>query len=314
MTKQSVVCIVGPTASGKTALSIALAKQYNAEIVSADSMQIYCGLDIGTAKPSVIEQDGIVHHMLDVVSPFEDYSVARYVEEAEHVISDIHARGKLPIIVGGTGLYIDSLMRGATFAAQVQDENFRAEMEAYARENGNHALHERLREIDPVQASRLHENDVKRVIRALEVYHTTGKCLSEHNAETADLPQKYHACWLGLTYENRQVLYERIDRRVDKMIAEGLMTELKEIQTRGISRDATAMQAIGYKELWDVPFGEPIEVAAERLKQATRRYAKRQLTWFRRNKKIHWLTVDRTENFDSLLLESTNFIQNCDIM
>jgi len=166
MTKQSVICIVGPTASGKTALSIALAKQYNAEIVSADSMQIYRGLDIGTAKPSLMEQDGVTHHMLSIVSPFEDYSVARFVEEAERVISDIHARGKLPIIVGGTGLYIDSLMRGATFAAQVQDENYRAEMEAFACENGNHALHGKLCEIDPVQASRLHENDVKRVIRA----------------------------------------------------------------------------------------------------------------------------------------------------
>lgn len=314
MTKQSVVCIVGPTASGKTALSIALAKQYNAEIVSADSMQIYQDLDIGTAKPSLMEQDGVKHHMLSIVSPFEDYSVARYVEDAERVISDIHARGKLPIIVGGTGLYIDSLMRGATFAAQVQDENFRVEMEKFAQEFGNHALHEKLREIDPNQASRLHENDVKRVIRALEVFHTTGKCLSEHNAVTADLPQKYHAYWLGLTYENRQILYDRIDLRVDQMLEDGLLEELRTIQEKGISRDATAMQAIGYKELWDVPFGEPLEVASDRLKQATRRYAKRQLTWFRRNRNIHWLTVDRAENFDSLLRESTNFIQNCDII
>ncbi len=314
MKKQSVVCIVGPTASGKTALSIALAKQYDAEIVSADSMQIYRDLNIGTAKPSVSERDGVVHHMLDVVSPFEDYSVARYVEEAERVISDIHARGKLPIIVGGTGLYIDSLMRGATFAAQVQDENFRVEMEVFAKENGNFALHQKLRAIDPAQADRLHENDVKRVIRALEVYHTTGKLLSEHNAETADLPQKYNACWLGLAYENRQVLYDRIDRRVNMMIEAGLMEELQSVQAQGISRDATAMQAIGYKELWDVPFGEPLEIAVERLKQATRRYAKRQLTWFRRNQRIHWLSVDCAENFDSLLLESTSFIQNCDII
>lgn len=314
MPKQSVICIVGPTASGKTALSIALAKKYNAEIVSADSMQIYKGLDIGTAKPSAEEQDGVLHHMIDVVSPFEDYSVARYVEDAEKVIAEIHARGRLPIIVGGTGLYIDSLMRGATFASQVEDLSYRSEMEAFALRNGNQALHDLLREVDSLQAEKLHVNDVKRVIRALEVYRTTGERLSQHNQSTADLPQKYHACWIGLTYHDRQRLYDRIELRVDMMLKDGLLDELKMIQTQGISREATAMQAIGYKELWDVPFGEPLEVAAERLKQATRRYAKRQLTWFRRNERIHWITADLAENFDAILRQSTDFIQNCDIM
>lgn len=314
MRKQPLICIVGPTASGKTALSIALAKQYHSEIVSADSMQIYCGLNVGTAKPTEEERQGIPHHMLDVVSPFEDYSVARYVAEAEEAIGAIYSRGNLPIVVGGTGLYVDSLVRGATFAAQVQDESFRAEMEAFAKENGNRALHEKLQAVDPLQAERLHENDIKRVIRALEVYHTTGKCLSEHNRNTADLPPKYELCQIGLTFHNRQVLYDRIDRRVDLMLEQGLLEELKGIQQKGISREATAMQAIGYKELWDVPFGEPLELAADRLKQATRRYAKRQLTWFRRNPNIHWLEVDLAENFDALLRESTDFIQNCGII
>ncbi len=314
MPKQSVICVVGPTASGKTALSIALAKKYNAEIVSADSMQIYKGLDIGTAKPSTEEQDGVLHHMIDVVSPFEDYSVARYVEDAEKVILEIHARGRIPIIVGGTGLYVDSLMRGATFASQVEDLSYRSEMEAFALREGNQALHDLLRAVDPLQAEKLHVNDVKRVIRALEVYHTTGERLSQHNQNTADLPQKYHACWIGLTYQDRQRLYDRIGLRVDMMLEDGLLEELKMIQAQGISREATAMQAIGYKELWDVPFGEPLEVAAERLKQATRRYAKRQLTWFRRNGRIHWIKADLAENFDAILRQSTDFIQNCDIM
>ncbi len=314
MVKSSVVCIVGPTASGKTALSLALAKKLDGEIVSADSMQIYCGLDIGTAKPTAEEQMCAKHHMIDVVSPFEDYSVARYVEEAEQCIAEIHARGKLPIIVGGTGLYVDSLMRGATFAAQVEDLSYRAEMEAFAKENGNTALWQMLSEIDPIQAERLHENDVKRIIRALEVFHTTGKRISEHNQNTANLPERYHTAWIGLNYRDRAKLYERIDLRVDLMLRDGLLEELAEIQRQGISRDATAMQAIGYKELWDVPHGEPIELASERLKQATRRYAKRQLTWFRRNSKIHWIEADAAENFDAIVQESTDFIQSCGIM
>lgn len=314
MTKLPVVCIVGPTASGKTALSLALAEKLGGEIVSADSMQIYRGLDIGTAKPTPEEQTRAKHHMIDVVSPFEDYSVARYVEDAGRCISGIHARGKLPIVVGGTGLYVDSLMCGATFAAQVEDPAYRAEMEAFASREGNSALLKLLSEVDPVQAEKLHENDLKRIIRALEVYHTTGKCLSEHNRNTADRPERYRTVWIGLTYADRAKLYERIDLRVDLMLRDGLMAELEEIQKQGILQEATAMQAIGYKELWDVPGGEPIEAASERLKQATRRYAKRQLTWFRRNKKIHWIEADLAESFDAIVQESTDFIQSCGIM
>ncbi|MBQ3055311.1 MAG: tRNA (adenosine(37)-N6)-dimethylallyltransferase MiaA [Oscillospiraceae bacterium] len=314
MAKLPVVCIVGPTASGKTALSLALAKTLGGEIVSADSMQIYQDLNIGTAKPTLEEQAQAKHHMIDVVSPFEDYSVARYVEEAERCIADIHKRGKLPIVVGGTGLYVDSLMRGATFAAQVEDPHYRAEMEALAAREGKETLLALLSEVDPVQAQKLHVNDVKRVIRALEVYHTTGKRISEHNEATSERPERYRTCWLGLTYHDRAKLYERIDRRVDLMLADGLVEELIKIQRKGIAQNATAMQAIGYKELWDVPNGEPVELASERLKQATRRYAKRQLTWFRRNSKIYWIEADLAENFDAIIQESTDFIQSCGIM
>jgi len=314
MSKLPVVCIVGPTASGKTALSLALAKALDGEIVSADSMQIYQDLDIGTAKPTEEEQSQARHHMINIVSPFEDYSVARFVEDATRCIAEIHQRGKVPIVVGGTGLYVDSLMRGATFAAQVEDPTYRAEMEALSEREGKEALHNLLSKVDPVQAKKLHVNDVKRVIRALEVYHTTGKRLSEHNENTSELPEQYRACWIGLTYHDRAKLYERIDRRVDLMLASGLLEELAEIQKKGIQRTATAMQAIGYKELWDVRNGEPVAVASDRLKQATRRYAKRQLTWFRRNKKIYWIEADLAENFDAIVQESTGFIQSCGIM
>ena len=314
MSKLPVICIVGPTASGKTALSLALAKKFGGEIVSADSMQIYRGLDIGTAKPTPEEQAAVQHHMIDIVSPFEDYSVARFVEDAEGCIADVHERGKIPIVVGGTGLYVDSLMRGATFAAQVEDPLYRAEMEELATREGNEALWRLLFDVDPIQAEKLHVNDTKRVIRALEVYHTTGERISEHNKKTADLPQRYRVAWIGLTYHDRAKLYERIDFRVDLMIENGLLEELKDIQNQGIARTATAMQAIGYKELWDVPNGEPIELATDRLKQATRRYAKRQLTWFRRNNKIHWIETDLAENFDVIVQKSTDFIQSCGIM
>lgn len=309
MKRPSLVCIVGPTASGKTALSIAIAKAYGGEIVSADSMQIYRGLDIGTAKPTQEERAGIPHHMLDVVSPFEEYSVARYVEEATGEIDKILARGSLPIVVGGTGLYIDALVRGAAFAGFSGDADYRAELTALVEREGGEALLEKLAQVDPIQAKRLHPNDSKRIIRALEVYHTTGKPISAHNEETRDTTPRYSICWIGLTFQDRALLYERIDARVDAMLQAGLREELARVKALGLSREATAMQAIGYKELWEEDAG-----SVERLKQATRRYAKRQLTWFRRNPDIHWINVDTTKNFAEILQASTDSMKNCGIL
>ena len=305
---QKIVCIVGPTASGKTKLGIELCKQFHGEVVSADSMQIYRGMDIGTAKPSMAEREGIVHHLFDVVAPNESYSVSRFVEDASAAISDIAARGKLRFVVGGSGLYIDALLRAGGFAKY--DEAYRAELMKKSPEE----LLEMLREVDPESAERLHIHDVKRICRALEIYHLSGKTIREHNLETQQTPPRYDACMIGLTCKDRAVLYARIERRIDEMIENGLLDEIRSLQDAGVSKDATAMQAIGYKELFAALRGEEsIEEAILQLKQATRRLAKRQLTWFRRNPKIEWFFLDRIEDFDAVLQSSSSFIKNCSV-
>lgn len=315
MKRKPLICIVGPTASGKTALSLALAEILDGEIVSADSMQIYKSMDIGTAKPDMEERRGIVHHMMDIVEPWETYSVARYVNEASKVIDAIHARGKMPIVVGGTGLYIDSLLRGMDFAAQPGDEEYRKSLEVLAGNEGCAKLLEMLREVDPEQAEKLHENDIKRIIRALEVYHVTGECISEHNRKTKDYQKKYDACIIGITYRDREVLYNRINMRVDKMLEDGILDELRALLSSGVDKTVTAFQAIGYKELMPYIEGKcTLSEASESLKQATRRYAKRQLTWFRRNPDINWIYADEMENFSELLHASTNFIRSLGII
>jgi len=284
-----IICVAGPTASGKTALAIYLAKLLCGEVVSCDSMQVYRGMDIGTAKPTQQEMGDIPHHMLSICDPDEPFSVGKYVQMTDPIIEDILSRGKTVILAGGTGLYMDSLIQGRSFA-QEQDESLRAALEKRADAEGTAVLLNELQEFDPETASRLCEKDRKRIIRATEVYLLTGKTLTEHNLQTQSIPHKYHPLWLGLTYSRREELYARIDLRVDKMLEAGLMEEIQGLLQKGYSPDSTAFQAIGYKEFLAALEGKcSLEQAADAVKQGSRRYAKRQLTWFRRNKDIFWL-------------------------
>ena len=285
----NIICVAGPTASGKTSLSIALAKALDGEVISCDSMQIYRGMDIGTAKPTQEEMDGVVHHMLDVVSPADDFSVSRYCKMADPILQNILARGKTAIIAGGTGLYMDALIQGNSFAP-FPSTGMREKLEVEADAIGMEAMAEKLRAIDPESAQRLAVNDRKRIIRALEVYYETGETITAHNRKTQAIPPKYRPLWFALEDENRQDLYDRIDRRVDLMLELGLMDEINQLLAAGIPEKCTAMQAIGYKEFIDAIHGHcTVQEAADLVKQSSRRYAKRQLTWLRRNDAIHWL-------------------------
>ncbi len=286
---KNLICIAGPTASGKTALSIALAQQLDAEIVSCDSMQVYRRMDIGTAKPTVRERMGIVHHMLDVADPEEDFSVSRYCTMASPIIDSIHARGKTAIVVGGTGLYMDALIRGNDFAPYPATGR-REELEALAATQGIEAVLEQLRAVDPESAERLHPSDQKRIIRAMEVYLETGCTITEHNRRTQAIPPRYDPVWFAPEDEDRADLYRRIDRRVDTMLEMGLLDEIRALIDSGVPKKATAMQAIGYKEFITALEGHcTVDEATAQVQRASRHYAKRQLTWFRRNPAIHWL-------------------------
>ena len=281
----NLICIAGPTASGKTALSIALAKELNAQIVSCDSMQVYRRMDIGTAKPTLQEREGIPHHMLDVAEPTEDFSVSRYCAQATPIVDSILAAGKTCIIVGGTGLYMDSLIRGNDFAP-FPSTGMRQKLEAQPIEE----VFSQLQSIDPEAAARLHLSDKKRIIRAMEVFLETGETITAHNKRTQAIPPRYNPTWFALEDENRQDLYDRIDRRVDVMLEMGLIDEIQALLASGIPKNCTAMQAIGYKEFLAAMDGHiTIAEAADQVRQSSRRYAKRQLTWFRRNENIHWL-------------------------
>ncbi len=286
---KNLICIAGPTASGKTALSIALAKELNAEIISCDSMQVYRGMDIGTAKPTLAEREGVVHHMLDVADPWEDFSVSRYCKMADPIVADVIRQGKIAIVVGGTGLYMDALIKGNDFAPYPTTGR-REELEALAREKGIEVILSQLRAVDPESAARLAPADQKRIIRAMEVYLETGCSITEHNRRTQTIPPKYTPVWFALEDENRADLYSRIDRRVETMIEDGLIGEIKTLLDNGIPATATAMQAIGYKEFIAALEGAvSMQDAVAQVQQASRHYAKRQLTWFRRNSAIHWL-------------------------
>lgn len=307
-----IICIAGPTASGKTALAVAMARELNAEVISCDSMQIYRGMDIGTAKPTIDEMDGVVHHMLDVADPGEDFSVSRYCEMADSILQDILSRGKTAIIAGGTGLYMDALIRGNSFAPY-PSTGMREKLESEADQIGMEAMLEKLRAIDPDAAAKLHTADRKRIIRALEVYYETGKTITEHNRMTQQIPPKYQPVWFGLEDENREDLYDRIDRRVDQMLEDGLLDEIRSLLARGISEKCTAMQAIGYKEFVNALQGNgTVEDAAAQVKQASRHYAKRQLTWFRRNPAIHWLRRKKTDTTAEILASARQFLQEFD--
>ena len=302
------VVISGPTASGKTALGVLLAETLGGEVVSADSMQIYRRMDIGTAKPTADEMRGIKHHMLDVAEPEEDYSVARYVEEASKCVEDILARGKLPILVGGTGLYIDSLLSGRTFAGGPVDPALRQELSERYDEIGAKGLLGELRKVDPERAARLHPADKKRIVRALEVYILTGKTITQHDAETQALPPRYEAARIALDYLDRADLYDRIDRRVELMLGRGLADEVRALLDSGVPRTCTAMQAIGYKEVVRALDGEcSIAEAAEDIRRESRRYAKRQLTWLRRGD-YHWIRFQKTPDLAAARRDSTEFL------
>lgn len=304
------VVITGPTASGKTALGVALAQRLGGEVVSADSMQIYRGMDIGTAKPTPEEMQGVPHHMIDIADPAENYSVSRYAKEAAACVDDILARGKLPIVVGGTGLYIDSLIAGRTFADGTADTALRQELSERYDEIGGEGLLGELRKVDPERAAKLHPADKKRIVRAMEVYILTGRTITQHDAETRAVPPRYDAAKIALDFAVRQDLYDRIDRRVDIMVQQGLFDEVRALLAAGVPADCTAMQAIGYKELVRaLDAGGDLAPAVEEIKRRSRQYAKRQLTWFRRKEDTEWILLDKMQDFSSVVQISTDYLR-----
>ena len=308
----NLICIAGPTASGKTALSIALAKELDGEILSCDSMQVYKNMDIGTAKPTIEEMAGIPHYMLSVAEPWEDFSVGKYCAMATPIVDDILARGKTCIIAGGTGLYMDSLIRGNDFAP-VPSTGRREELERLAEAEGIEAVIGQLRAVDPESADRLHPSDQKRIIRAMEVYLETGETITEHNRKTQQLPPRYNPLWFALEDVNRATLYARIDRRVETMLEQGLIAEIEGLLDAGIPETATSMQAIGYKEFVDALQGRSsLETAIALVQQASRKYAKRQLTWFRRNPAINWLRREENESTGEILQKARQILTEID--
>ena len=307
-----IICIAGPTASGKTALAVELAKTLDGEVISCDSMQIYKYMDIGTAKPTVEEMQGIPHHMIDVAEPQEDFSVSRYCAMATPILDDILARGKTAIIAGGTGLYMDSLIKGNDFAP-FPSTGCREALEDRADQEGIEVLMQELQAIDPDTAARLHLSDRKRIIRALEIYQETGETMTAHNLRTQAIPPRYCPIWFGLDFAERKQLYDRIDLRVGIMLEQGLLDEIKSLFARGIPDKCTAMQAIGYKEFTGALQGHcTIEEAADLVRQSSRRYAKRQLTWFRRNPAMNWLIRRPDLSLDEILENARRIIQETD--
>ncbi len=286
------IVITGPTASGKTAYAVSYAKEHNGEIINADSMQVYKYMDIGTAKPTMEEREGIPHHMLDVCEPFNNFSVATYCEMAHKCIKDVSDRGKLPILVGGTGLYIDSVVNNITFSDIPSDKEFCDLLYKEASEMGNEYIYNKLQIIDSEAADKIEVNDTRRIVRALEVFHTTGKTITWHKVHSRENPSPYNAKFYAFNFD-RNVLYDRINSRVDIMIENGLVDEVESLVKMGVTKDCTSMQGIGYKEILMYLDGLiSFDSAVEMIKQGSRRYAKRQLTWFRANKKINWINAE----------------------
>ena len=289
--KIPLIAVIGPTASGKTGLAVEIAKKFGGEVVSADSMQIYSELTVGTAKPTEKEMEGVPHHLIGHKSIDEEYSVVDYVEEAKNAIADIFSRGKLPVLCGGTGLYVDSLLSNTEFSEIKSDPDVRKKLYDFAEENGNEALFEKLKEIDPETAAKTHANNLIRVVRAMEVYEVTGKTMSEHQKDSHPIPSIYDVCYIGTNFSDRNKLYARIEQRIDEMLEEGVEEEARFLFEH--NGTCTAAQAIGYKEFYPFFRGEMSrEEAILVLKKETRHYAKRQITWFRRNDKINWLFRD----------------------
>ena len=306
---QRVICVVGPTASGKTKMGVALAQRFHGEVVSVDSMQIYRGMTIGTAAPTPEEMEGVPHHMIGVADPAEQWSAARFAAAADRCVQDILRRGKQPIFVGGTGLYLDALVRGSAFAAGQRGGPVRQALQQRLAREGAAALLAELAQVDPETAARLHLRDEKRILRALEVYQETGETITEHDRKSRETPNRYDALYIGLSFRDRQDLRDRIDRRVDAMVAQGLPEEVRQLLSSGLPRDATALQAIGYKQFLAVADGTATEAeAVEEIKLRSRQYAKRQLTWLRRNPAIHWILWEKEPDFSQALQNATEFL------
>ncbi len=301
--KKPLVVLTGPTAVGKTKLSIALAKALDGEIISADSMQVYKHMDIGSAKITEKEMDGVPHHLIDVLSPFEEFHIVRFQELAKKAVEDIYSRGRIPVFVGGTGFYIQAVTKDIDFTEGEEDKEYREELSRLAAEKGNEFLHEMLRNIDPKSAEEIHANNVKRVIRALEFYKENGFPISQHNEEQKQNETPYNLAYFVLNAP-RELLYERIDRRVDEMMENGLMEEVQKLKDMGCRRDMTSMQGLGYKEILSFLEGEvPLEEAVRILKRDTRHFAKRQLTWFRRESDVIWVDKDKFSFDEEKILE-----------
>ena len=301
--KKPLIVLTGPTAVGKTKLSIALAKAVNGEIISADSMQVYKYMDIGSAKIRPDETEGVPHYLVDVLEPEEEFHIVRFQQMAKDAMKEIYAHGHIPILVGGTGFYIQSVTRDIDFTEAVQEDDYRKELEDLAAEKGNEYLHQMLRTVDSKSAEEIHANNVKRVIRALEFYHQNGTPISSHNEEQKERTSPYNLVYFVLNAP-RDLLYERIDRRVDEMMENGLVKEVKDLKARGCKRGMVSMQGLGYKEILDFLDGEyPLDEAVRILKRDTRHFAKRQLTWFRREPSVTWVNKDDFEYDDEKLLE-----------
>lgn len=301
--KKPLIIITGPTAVGKTELSISLAKAVNGEIISADSMQVYRHMDIGSAKITKEEMQGVKHYLIDELEPDEPFHVVLFQQYAKRYMEDIYSRGKIPIIVGGTGFYIQALLYDIDFTDTKEDSTIRAELEALARDKGAEYLHEQLKQVDEQGAIAIHANNVKRVIRALEFYQLTGKKISEHNEEQRKNDSPYHFVYFVLN-NDREVLYDRINRRIDKMLEMGLVEEVKQLYEMGYTKDMVSMQGLGYKEILSYLEGEiSLEEAIYILKRDTRHFAKRQLTWFRREKEVVWIPMNEFQEEKSRILQ-----------
>lgn len=301
--KKPLIVLTGPTAVGKTSLSIYLAKAVNGEIISADSMQVYKGMDIGSAKIRKEEMQGVTHYLVDILEPEEEFHIVKFQELAKAALEEIYAKGKIPILVGGTGFYIQAVTRDFDFTQAEQETSYREELEQFAKEKGAEYLHEKLREVDSKSAENIHANNVKRVIRALEFYHQNGTPISEHNEEQKQQMSPYNLAYFVLTAP-REILYERIDRRVDQMMEEGLLEEVKSLRERGCHRGMVSMQGLGYKEILAYLEGEyPLEEAVRILKRDTRHFAKRQLTWFRREQDVIWVDKEQFHWNEAEILE-----------
>lgn len=301
--KKPLVVLTGPTAVGKTKLSITLAKALGGEIISADSMQVYKHMDIGSAKITEKEMDGVPHHLIDVLSPFEEFHIVRFQELAKKAMEDIYSRGRIPVFVGGTGFYIQAVTKDIDFTEGEEDKEYREELSRLAAEKGNEFLHEMLRNIDPKSAEEIHANNVKRVIRALEFYKENGFPISQHNEEQKQNETPYNLAYFVLNAP-RDLLYERIDRRVDEMMENGLVKEVQKLKDMGCRREMTSMQGLGYKEILSFLEGEvPLEEAVRILKRDTRHFAKRQLTWFRRESDVIWVDKDKFSFDEEKILE-----------